>query len=77
MKKFTEDNIREIINKEFELNGYTERYNDLVNISGWWDKFTTTPEKEKEWLDFVRMYLKPYTSKARTEKEAGWILLSY
>jgi len=77
MKKFTEENLKEIINKQMEINWYKERFNDLVWKEDWFIKFTTTEEKEEEYKEYLRKYLKPFTLKGRLEKEIWWIILNY
>jgi hypothetical protein len=78
MKKFIEDNLKEIINKQFEINWYVETYDDVKKDKKWLDKFETTKELETQFLEWLKEYLKPYCSnKLEAEKEIGWILLNY
>ena len=77
MKKFTEEHLKEIINKQMEINWYSERYEDLQLIDSWYTKFTTTEEKEKEWKNWLKIYLKPFCPHWRIMKEVGWITLEY
>lgn len=77
MKRFTEDNLKEVINKQMEINWYSERWNDLQNIPDWFNKFTTTEETEKKFKEWLKVYLKPFTIKARIDIDIWWFILNY
>ena len=77
MKRFTEDNLKEIINYQMELNWYKERYDDLKEIESWYTKFTTTEEKEKEMKEWFKDYIKSFVPKGRINNEASMFILNY
>ena len=79
-ENFNEDNLREVINYQMELNWYKETYDDLKNIKNWYLKFTTTKEKEKEFIEWLKEYLSNVDKKASAsyvEKVANRIILDY
>lgn len=69
--------IRKLINKQLEEYGVT--YDDVLNDPNWFNKYTTTPEKEKEFekwgIDLLRKELK--LNKKEAEKEMSWFLLGW
>jgi len=80
MKKFTIENLKEVINYQMELNGYKERYEDLKQIEEWYLKFTTNKEKEKEFTEWLKEYLHNVDKNAPkkyVEKIANRIILDY
>ena len=79
-ENFNEDNLREVINYQMQLNWYKERYEELQNIKKWYLKFTTTEEKEKEFKERLKEYLSNVDKKAPAsyvEKVANRIILDY
>jgi len=77
MKIFKEDNLKEIINYQMELNWYKERYEDLKKIDDWYIKFTTTEEKENEMKEWFRKYIKSFVPKSIIENETSMFILNY
>lgn len=82
MKKFTEDDLKRIINHQMELNWYDIDFDWLVakywkESSEWLLDYTTTTEKEEEFIDWLKDYLKPFVPKSRVTKEAWNILINY
>ena len=79
-ENFNEDNLREIINYQMKLNWYKETYDDLKNIKNWYLKFTTTKEKEKEFIEWLKKYLHSIDKKVHKQdivKVANRIILDY
>ena len=77
MKTLTIINLKEIIDKQMEINWYEERFDDLVNMKDWFIKFTTTDEKEEEFKKWLKNYLKPFIVKERLDKEVWYFILNY
>lgn len=78
MKEFTKDNLKEVMDKQLNIAGYVwKTYEDLVLDEDWLNNFTTTKENEEEFLEYLRIYLKPYVNKFRLEKEVQWFNLNY
>ena len=79
-ENFNENNLREVINYQMQLNWYKERYEELQNIKKWYLKFTTTKEKEKQFLERLKEYLYKIdktANKQNIEKVANRIILDY
>ena len=76
MKKFTIDNLKEVIDKQFEIAGYSVKFEDIKNEDEWYMNYPTTIEKENEFTTWLEEYLKPFAWK-RAKEEVGWILLNY
>ncbi len=77
MKTFKEENLKEIINYQMELNWYSERYDDLKKIDEFYTKFTTTKEKEKEYIEYLKKYIKPFVVSTKLDKGVWHIILNY
>jgi len=77
MKKFTKDNLKTIINKQFEIAWINKTFEDIKDSDTWFTDNTMTREQELEFRDYLRVYLKPFVFKFRLEKEVGHIMLSY
>lgn len=78
MKEFTKDNLKEVMDKQLNIAGYVwKTYEDLLLDKDWLNNFTTTKENEEEFLEYLRIYLKPYVNKFRLEKEVQWFNLNY
>ena len=80
MKKLTEDNLREIIDKQFDIAGYNIRYDEVKkDIWAWYMKYPTTEEKEIEFHKWLVSYLIKwkFCSKWNANKSASWIILDY
>lgn len=76
-KKFTEDNLREIINKQFEINGYLSTYDEVKKDKKWLEKYETNKKLESEFMEWLIVYIKPYTINSRIEKEVWHFILNY
>ena len=78
-KEFKEINLKHLIDYQMELNWYSERYEDLQKIEWWFSKFTTTPEKEKEFIEYTKIYLKPFSWKIKyiLNKQVSWFILNF
>ena len=77
MKKFNKDNLKEVINKQFEINWYEYTFEEAQKNPNWFTEFTTTEEKEKEFIDYLRKYLKWYIPSMFIEKEISMFILNY
>ena len=77
MKKFTEEDLKIIINKQFEINWYDITFEDIKETEDWFTTYTTTEDKEEEFKKWLRTYYKKYVSTARIEKEIWHFILSY
>lgn len=77
MKEFKEEQLKECINKQFEINWYIENYEDVRWDKKWLDKFETNKELEDKFIEWLKNYLKPFTSKQRLNKEIWWFILNY
>lgn len=85
MKTITKKNFKEIIEKQMKINWYNNiKYEDLVEKSkkweAWYSEYTTTPEKEevfKNWLDnYLKDNFKSRNKKTR-EKTIDWFILEF
>jgi hypothetical protein len=67
----------ELINLQLEPHGKT--YNDVVNEQDWYMQYTTTREKELEFIEKATQILrtKLRMSKAVAEKEINWFILQW
>lgn len=78
MKEFKEEQLKECINKQFEINWYIDTYDDVKKDKKWLDRFETNAELEKQFIEWLTDYLKPYLrNKTEIKKEIDWLLLSY
>jgi len=77
MKKFKEENLKEIINYQMDLNWYKERFEDLQKIDDWFVKFETTETLQTEYVEYLTKYLKDYVPKFRLRKEVWGIILQF
>lgn len=82
MKRFTEENLKEAINKQFEISWHNVTYEDIKwaeqeNDIMWFQKYTTTKGKEEEFIEWLKKYIKPYVSKHRLDKEVWHFILNY
>jgi len=77
MKKFNEGSLAICINKQMEINWYKERLKDLRLIDNWFNSFTTTKEKEEEFISFLKDYFLWYIPKKTIDKEVWMFILNY
>ena len=81
MKKFEKENLEEVINYQFQLNGYDVNFDyvqeNYPDSSKWLTDYVTTPEKEKEFSDWLTVYLRPFIPKRSIKKEVGYFILNY
>lgn len=67
----------ELINYQLKDHGVT--YDDVINSPSWYMDYSTTPEKEKEFIEYcvkrIREVLK--ISKVQAEKETSWFILQW
>lgn len=76
-KNFEKSNFVDIINYQMELNWYNERFDDLVKIDWWVDKFTTTLEIENKFIDYLKNEFKKFVPKKRINNQIGLFILNY
>lgn len=69
--------VVELINKQLEDHNLT--YDDVKTIPDWYLKYNTTPEKEKEFIEYCIDHIqrKLKISKKRAEMEAQWFILQW
>jgi len=65
-----------------EINWYDVNHtylidNPEINWKDWYEYYTTTPEKEKEMIEWLKEYVKPFVPKSRIDKEIWMLLLNY
>lgn len=78
-----EKDLEIIINKQFEINWYNVRFNDIkwdkweVDWVQWFQYYTTTEDKQEEFKKWLINYLKKHCIKSRLEKETWRFLLQY
>jgi hypothetical protein len=80
MKKPTRKNLIEIINKQFEIAGYNVTFEEVAlkyKDNNWLYDYPTTQEKEDEFRDWLKVYLKQYSLKGRLERDVQWFMLQY
>ncbi len=75
MKKFGLEHLKEAINKQMEIAWYDVKFEDLKGT--WYSDYTITQEQEKEYREWLKSFLKPFTTKYRLEKEIWWFILNY
>lgn len=58
-KQFHEFHLAHLINKQFEIAGHKVEFDNVKGPEndGWYQKYTTTKEKENEFLSYIRTYL--------------------
>lgn len=44
----------DLIDKQFMINGYPERFHDIIKDPEWFVKKSTTPEKDLEWMTWMQ-----------------------
>lgn len=70
-----------ILNKMFEIAGYSKTIDDVVNEQDeyWYTNHTMTEEQEEKWLDWSHNYLVSELkwSKKKAKKEMQWVNLTY
>jgi len=81
MKEFTEEILERLINKQFEINWINNTYKNLkekqeIEWESWFSYYTTTKEKELEFIKYLRKELKPFIHKVRLEKEVNRFILN-
>ena len=76
-KNFEKSNFVDIINYQMELNWYNERFDDLVKIDWWVDKFTTIKEKEDEFKNYLKNEFKKFIPVKRINTQVQWFILNY
>lgn len=73
--------LQAILNKMFEIAGYSKTVEDVLNEGdeNWYTNYTMTEVQEEEWLKWSEDYLvkKLRWSRTRAKKELGWVNLSY
>jgi len=83
VKKFTEKNLEEIINTQFKINWHKVTYEEIKDWKmdtddlKWHQVYTTTEEKEKEFIEYLKLYIKPYVAVRRLDKDIWNIILAY
>ncbi len=81
MKNFTEDNLKEVMNKQFDIAWYNFNYDLLKEYNkkktDWYWDFYITQEEENEFREFLKKYLKPFTFKSRIDSEVEMFILNY
>ena len=83
MKQLQIKDIEILINKQFEINWYNVFYNDVkdwkqdTDKTQWFQKYTTTEDKEEEFKEYLRIYFKKFFIKQMIEKKIGRFLLLY
>ena len=77
MKNLKDKNFREMIDKQMELNWYSERFDDLKEIDSWYSKFETNKETEDKYKEWLAQYLTPFAHKKDKEKEISYFILEY
>lgn len=94
MRKKRESNeefLRRVIDKQFELNGYTDINYDILVANKeaedgmpfeyvWYRRYTTTKEKEEIYRDWLRAEIKQryrYLRGRKLDQEVGMFLLNY
>ena len=83
--------VARILNKQFEINGYTdvsyeslsanrEAENAMPFGQAWYQRYTTTKEKEEEYRDWLKIEIKQryrYLRGRKLDQEVGMFLLNY
>jgi hypothetical protein len=75
MKEFKKEHLKEAISKQMEIAWHSVKFEDLNG--SWYSDYTITKEQEKEYIEWLKSFLKPFVSKHRLEKEISWFILSY
>lgn len=67
----------ELINTQLEPHG--KCYEDVKEDPTWYMRYSTTPEKEKEFIEYctTRIQKELRLSKERAKKEAQWFILQW
>ena len=77
MKKLTQDQYNQIINKELAIHGKTVE--DIKDDDRWFMTYTMTEQQSEEWkswtIDYIIKTCK--CSKAVAEREFSWIYLNH
>ena len=90
-KESNEEFFARIINKQFEIAGYTDINYDILVANkeaedamppgqAWYQRYTTTSEKEKEYREWLRAEIKQryrYLRGRKLDQEVGMFLLNY
>jgi hypothetical protein len=90
-KESDEEFVARILNKQFEINGHTdvsyeslsanrEAENTMPPGQAWYQRYTTTSEKEKEYRDWLKAEMKQryrYLRDRKLDQEVGMFLLNY
>jgi len=90
-KESNEEFFARIINKQFEIAGYTDINYDILVANKeaedgmpfeyvWYRRYTTTSEKEKEYRDWLKAEMKQryrYLRDRKLDQEVGMFLLNY
>jgi len=71
--------VIELINKMFEIAGYTVTYNDILGVENWYQKYTMTVDQGNEWKDWGKKYLMKHlgSTAKHAENEMMWFNLQY
>lgn len=76
-KKITEEVIKELINKQFELAWSNLKYEDIKWSKDWYYVNTITKEQENNYIARLKTFLLKYISKSRIDKEIDNFILWY
>lgn len=70
---------RDAINKQFEINGYKDRFENIAQDPYWFRNKTTTPDKDLEWMRWMQKeIMKRFKLPEKAAKVyAGLFSLSY
>jgi hypothetical protein len=76
-KEKKQEVIKKLVNEQLKEHGVT--YDDVLNDPNWFNNYTTTPEKEKEFEKWAVPYLMNNLNlnKKQAEEEFSWFLLSW
>lgn len=86
MKQLTEDNLKVIINKQFEISWHDATYDDVKWEKWkdiWWQEwhqyYTATEAEWDEFREWLTKYIKDTckVNKQIAEKETSWIYLDW
>ena len=77
MRKLTQEEYNEIINKQLEKHGV--KVEDIGHEEGWYSKYTLTTDEYEEWKKWTVQYIrdKCKISKKWAEREFPWISLQH
>lgn len=80
-KPLTHEEVGEIIDKQFAINGYTETIDTVLSAKfdePWYQHYTTTEEKEQEFISWLEKYLSHRKFNKKQVKDLiGWLILMW